>query len=107
MEFKIDKQKALDLAQEMGLNVTFNAEVPGVTCESASRIEHKKFEDFFPELENGIDSKLFVTKESSDLPSVSKSISIVLTGKADSKILVNSMEMDFNTDSQSKWAKAS
>lgn len=107
MEFKIDKQKAIKLAEQMGLNVSFNSSNPGVILKSESETKHKKFVDLFPELNTGYNGDKFITKDSGNLPTLSRNINIAFTGKAVQNIVVNNIEIHFVPNTQINIAKAS
>lgn len=107
MNFKVDKQKALDLAKEMGLNISFDSKNPGVIMNSEGNKEQKQFRDFFPELNGEFNHEKFVTKDSGNLPSVSSSINIATSSKKVQIITIKSMEKGFATDSHGKWSRAS
>ena len=49
MDFKVDKQKALELAKEIGLDVSFDSKNPDVIIDL---LEHKDFNNFFSELKS-------------------------------------------------------
>ncbi|MGD6968744.1 hypothetical protein ACQCVP_20200 [Rossellomorea vietnamensis] len=107
MKFQVDKQKALDLAKEMGLNISFDIKNPGVIINSKGSKQQKQFKDFFPELNGEYNHEKFVTKDSGDLPSVSSSINITTSSKKVQKITIESIEKGFATDSHGKWSRAS
>lgn len=104
MDFKVDKQKALELAKELGLDVSFGSENPGVIMDSG---EHKDFNDFFPEINYEFNQAKFVTKDSGELSNLSESMIIKSIGKRTQMIAVVSTEKDFVTDSYGKWSWAS
>lgn len=62
MNFSLDKDKAMELAEKLGLKVSFNNEKSGVIVEDKNSMKSLlNFEEFFPELE--ILEKDFITKD--------------------------------------------
>ncbi|MEC1718770.1 hypothetical protein [Schinkia azotoformans] len=104
MNFKVDKQKALELAKELGLDVSFGSKNPGVIMGSG---EHKDFNDFFPEINYEFNQAKFITKDSGELSNLSKNITIKSSDKKTQMISVISIDKDFVTDSHGKWSWAS
>lgn len=48
MSLTVDDEKLKEIAADLGLEITFNSDNPGVFNKTTG--EHKQFEDFFPEL---------------------------------------------------------
>lgn len=69
----LDKQKALDLAKELGLEVSFGSDKPGVYISNNGTEEFYRFQNFFSELFN-FDLDFHITKETYNLESLSKKI---------------------------------
>lgn len=49
-DFNLDRQKALELATELGLEVSFDSEKPGVYILNNGDETFYKFQDFFPDV---------------------------------------------------------
>lgn len=60
MKFSLDKEKAVELAKKLDINVKFNDSKPGVTITSKTGYKDFDFDDFFPELKQG---ENFITKD--------------------------------------------
>ncbi len=62
MNFSLDKDRAMELAEKLGLKVSFNNEKSGVILTgSDNKVNLYDFDDFFPEIETL--KKEFVTKD--------------------------------------------
>jgi hypothetical protein len=73
-DFNLDSQKALELATELGLEVSFDSEKPGVYILNNGDETFYKFQDFFPEIFN-YTLDVYVTKETNNLEELSEKIS--------------------------------
>lgn len=60
MKFSLDKEKAVELAKKLDINVTFNNSKSGITISDNGNLNHFDFESFFPELEQ---NENFITKD--------------------------------------------
>jgi hypothetical protein len=69
-DFNLDRQKALELATELGLEVSFDSEKPGVYILNNGDETFYKFQDFFPEIFN-YTLDVYVTKETNNLEELS------------------------------------
>lgn len=108
MEFILDKNKAIQLAKDMKLDVTFSSKTSsGVILKSGSRVEKLDFKSFFPELSDYASHLSFVTKDKGSIPSISRCIKIDLGKEKAPKIPIETAGIDFNTNSKGKWSMAS
>ncbi|GBF11862.1 hypothetical protein [Tepidibacillus sp. HK-1] len=103
MSSQINRQKALNLAREYGLSVSFDNTNPGVEVYVNNIIEHHKFKSFFPEFNNSINGINFITKDTSELKSIAKEMNIVFK-KATTTIIINSNQIDLYKNE--KWSGA-
>lgn len=104
MDFQIDKQKALELAKEIGLEIFFDDKKSGVIMETG---EHKDFVEFFPELNYLYNQENFITKDSGELFNLSKNIFIKLGQRKVPNVLLRNDKATFPVENNEKWHLAS
>jgi len=52
MKFSLDRDRAIEVAKQMNIDLSFNSDIPGVFISGDEGVKRIELEDLFPELDD-------------------------------------------------------
>lgn len=101
--FELNREKAIELARQLGLGVTFDLSLPDIVINSGETQQTYRFIEFFPEMNNLDENAIhgykhvYITKEESHLKDLASNLKPTIP-KA-SKIVVNNLSSEYTKSS--------